>query len=144
MAVWIVIFVLGLVLVALIIRSRPPTPGTAEPLSSVTNDSVLNLSMILMATQAMYGIPVFMVRDKLRISMATAIGLAISPFVYIGAYAVLITVVRSGSVQIDSWVIWPLPVGAGLIVLIGILAIVGNRLHRIERRRSSSRDTVRL
>lgn len=100
--------------------------------------------MILMATQAMYGIPVFMVRDKLRISMATAIGLAISPFVYIGAYAVLITVVRSGSVQIDSWVIWPLPVGAGLIVLIGILAIVGNRLHRIERRRSSSRDTVRL
>lgn len=113
-------------------------------MSSITNDAVLNLSMVLMGTQAMYGIPVFIVRDRLRISMPTAVGFAISPFIYIGAYAALIAGVRSGSVKIDSWVIWPLPVGAGLIVLVGMLVIVANRLRRIERRRSSSRDTVRL
>lgn len=138
------IFFIGVVLALLIIQSRPPTPGTSEPLSSITNDKVLNLSMILMGTQAMYGIPVFMVRDKLRISMPMAAALAISPFLYIGAYAALIAGVRSGSVRIDSWVIWPLPVGAGLIVLVGILVIVASRLRRVGLRRSSSRETVRL
>lgn len=92
----------------------------------------------------MYGIPVFIVRSKLRISMAIAVGLATSPFVYIGVYATLVAGIRSGSVSIDSRVIWPLPVGAGLVVLVGILIIVDKRLRRIERRRMASSEMIQL
>lgn len=135
---------IGVVLAALILQSKPPAPGTAEPLSSVTNDRVLNLSMILMATQAMYGVPVLIVRDHLRLSKSAAMALAASPFVYIAAYIAFLSGVRAGTIQVDSWVVWPLPLGAGLIVLVAMIAIVANRLRRIERRRSAPRDTSRL
>lgn len=126
--------------------SSPQPSNRSFAYSNAAASSLWIQYLFLLGSQTLYVVPVATVKTKLRMTKRTATLLSAYPVVFIVAYGLFLSyfINRSGRVDLASSrgiLIGLIPFGAGLVPLIGVLAVARSALRKMSKRRSAPKTS---
>ncbi len=122
-------------------KSNTQPSSQSKAYSQSTAQTLWIQYLFFLGSQTLYVVPVALSKRKLRMTNRTATVLSAFPLVYIVGYALFLSyaVNQAGRVDLSSnrgVLLGLLPLGAGIVPLVGVLTVASSALRKLSRRRA--------